>query len=170
MGDHGGRLQQRPRLFTQATPLAWRSRPAGRPALTPTFVLLLQGYCLCSALYSVESFNSSFSLCVANNKKTKTLTSWQPDFLRHLSNNLKRFFSTKGNLLYAQIHLHILKKFLVITAMWRVDSCTLWHMGQGFVKTHLPPGAWRAALCQAGVGKRGLSLYSAQAKSSSHIF
>lgn len=43
-------------------------------------------------------------------------------------------------------------------------------MGQDSVKTHLPPGAWGAALCQAGVGKRGLSLYSPQAKSSSHIF
>lgn len=44
----------------------------------------------------------------------------EPDSLQYLSNNLKRLLRIEGDILYMQVHLHILNEFSVITAIGSV--------------------------------------------------
>lgn len=82
-------------VHPSSLPLAWGAGAWAGPACSdPDLCLIVER--LLPVLFYLFGEIIQFLLFVANNKNTKTFTSWQPDFLRYLSNKLKRFFSMKG--------------------------------------------------------------------------
>ena len=66
---------------------------------------------------TLSSFSSYFA---ANNRNMNIFYLLEPDSLQYLSNNLKRLLRIEGDILYMQVHLHILNEFSVITAIGSV--------------------------------------------------